>query len=151
MDSTPFAASACIAALLSLVSAGCKSTGSVGTNSRTNESLFVATPLTAEGLFTKGIEGPACDRDGNVYAVDFAREQTIGKVTPAGKAELFVELPGKSNGNGIVFEKDGTMFVADYAQHNVLQINSRTRSISVLAHDDRMNQPNDLAMAPDGT
>ncbi|MCI0493345.1 MAG: hypothetical protein L0Z07_10465, partial [Planctomycetes bacterium] len=31
--------------------------------------LFVATPLTAPGSFTKGIEGPACDAEGNIYAV----------------------------------------------------------------------------------
>src|SRR3954468_9919709 len=57
-----------------------------------DQTLFQALPLTAEGLFTKGIEGPACDREGNIYAVNFAREHTIGKVTPEGKAEVFVEL-----------------------------------------------------------
>src|SRR5882762_7551833 len=116
-----------------------------------DEILFKATPLTADGLFTKGIEGPACDRAGNIYAVNFAREQTIGRVTPDGKGAVFVELPGKSTGNGIVFDPAGTMFVADYVGHNVLQIDPKTRAISVLAHDDRMNQPNDLAIAPDGT
>jgi gluconolactonase len=151
MNPTRFAGISCLSVLLSLVFGGCQTTSSSGPDSRSKETLFVATPLTADGLFTKGIEGPACDREGNVFAVNFGREQTIGKVTPAGKTELFVELPGKSNGNGIVFDRDGTMFVADYAQHNVLRINPRTRSISVLGHDDRMNQPNDLAMAPDGT
>src|SRR5437660_7221135 len=72
-------------------------------NAPTDEPLFKATPLTADGLFTKGIEGPACDRAGNIYAVNFAREQTIGKVTPAGEGEVFVQLPGKSTGNGIVY------------------------------------------------
>ena len=115
------------------------------------EDLFVATPLTAEGAFTEGIEGPACDAQGNIYAVNFARQQTIGKVTPDGKATVFVELPGKSVGNGIRFDRDGIMFVADYVGHNVLRIDPRTRAITVFAHSDGMNQPNDLAMAPDGT
>src|SRR6267143_2065544 len=115
-----------------------------------DEALFKATPLTAEGLFTKGIEGPACDREGNIYAVNFAREQTIGKVTPDGKGEVFVELPGKSTGNGIVFDPAGTMFVADYVGHNILRVDPKSRAVSVLAHDDRMNQPNDLALAPSG-
>lgn len=115
------------------------------------EPLFIATPLTADGLFTKGIEGPACDREGNIYAVNFTREQTIGKVIPDGKSEIFVQLPGKSTGNGIVFDPGGTMFVADYAGHNVLQIDPKTRAVSVFAHDDQMNQPNDLAIAPNGT
>jgi sugar lactone lactonase YvrE len=115
------------------------------------EKLFVATPLTAEGAFTAGIEGPACDADGNVYAVNFARQQTIGKVTPAGKGEVWVTLPGKSTGNGIVFDRKGMMYVADYVGHNVLRIDPKTKKIAVFAHEPRMNQPNDLAIAPDGT
>ena len=115
------------------------------------EALFVATPLTAEGAFTEGIEGPACDAQGNIYAVNLARQQTIGKVTPSGQASVFVELPGKSVGNGIRFDRSGIMFVADYVGHNVLQIDPRTRAIAVFAHNDQMNQPNDLAMAADGT
>src|SRR5213595_2176498 len=93
-----------------------------------NESLFVATPLTAVGSFTPGIEGPACDAQGNIYAVNFARQQTIGKVTPDGKAAVFVELPGKSVGNGIRFDRSGAMFVADYVGHNVLRIDPGTRA-----------------------
>src|SRR3954462_10944758 len=110
-----------------------------------------ATPLTAPGSFTTGVEGPACDAAGNVYAVNFARQQTIGRVAPDGKAEVFVTLPGKSVGNGIVFDKKGMMYVADYVGHNVLRIDPKTKKVSVYAHEGRMNQPNDLAIAPDGT
>jgi sugar lactone lactonase YvrE len=115
------------------------------------ETLFVAKPFTEKGGFTAGIEGPNCDRDGNVYVVNFARQQTIGKVTPDGKAEVFVTLPGKSTGNGIVFDRSGTMYVADYVGHNVLAIDPATRKVTVFAHNPKMNQPNDLAIAPDGT
>jgi gluconolactonase len=113
--------------------------------------LFTATPLTAAGSFTKGVEGPACDAHGNVYAVNFETQQTIGKVTAAGRAETFVTLPGKSVGNGIRFSSGGTMYVADYVAHNVLAIDLTTKAISVFAHEPAMNQPNDLAVAPDGT
>ncbi len=115
------------------------------------EKLFVATPLTAEKSFTPGIEGPACDAKGNVYAVNYARDRTIGKVTPDGKGEVWVTLPGKSTGNGIVFDRKGRMYVADYVEHNVLRIDPKTRKVTVFAHEPRMNQPNDLAIAPDGT
>jgi sugar lactone lactonase YvrE len=115
------------------------------------EKLFVATPLTAEKAFTAGIEGPACDARGNIYVVNFARQQTIGKITPDGKGEVFVVLPGKSTGNGIVFDRRGLMYVADYVGHNVLRIDPATRKVTVFAHNDRMYQPNDLAIAPDGT
>ena len=94
------------------------------------EKLFVATPLTTENAFTPGIEGPACDAHGNVYAVNFARQQTIGRIAPNGKSEVFVELPGKSTGNGIVFDRKGRMYVADYVEHKVLRIDPATRKIS---------------------
>jgi sugar lactone lactonase YvrE len=115
------------------------------------EKPYVAEPVTQPREFTPGIEGPACDRDGAIFAVNFAKQQTIGRVTPDGKGEVFVTLPGKSTGNGIRFDPDGLMYVADYVGHNVLRIDPRTREISVFAHDDRMNQPNDLALAADGT
>jgi len=116
------------------------------------EALFVATPLTEPGLFNAGIEGPACDASGQVYAVSFgASKRTIGRVSPAGKAELYVTLPEGSAGNGIRFGRDGMMFVADYTGHNVLKIDPATRAIRVFAHEPKMHQPNDLAMAPDGT
>jgi gluconolactonase len=115
------------------------------------EKLFVAKPLTEENSFTAGIEGPACDARGNVYAVNYARQQTIGKVTPDGKGEVWLTLPGKSTGNGIVFDSKGMMYVADYVGHNVLKIDPATKKVAVFAHEDKMHQPNDLAIAPDGT
>jgi gluconolactonase len=115
------------------------------------EKLFVATPLTEEKSFTPGIEGPACDAKGNVFVVNYEKQQTIGKVTPEGKCEVWLTLPGKSTGNGIVFDAAGLMYVADYVGHNVLKIDPETKKVSVFAHDDNMNQPNDLAIAPDGT
>ena len=118
---------------------------------RAKEELFVATPLTAPGSFTSGVEGPACDAKGNLYAVNFAKQQTIGRVTPDGQASLFVELPGKSTGNGICFDRAGRMYVADYVEHNVLRVDLDTRAVAVFAHNDAMNQPNDVAIAPDDT
>ncbi|MFO0926692.1 MAG: SMP-30/gluconolactonase/LRE family protein [Gemmataceae bacterium] len=51
----------------------------------------------------------------------------------------------------MVFDRAGTMYVADYVGHNVLKIDPPSRKVSVFAHEPRMNQPNDLAIAPDGT
>ena len=118
---------------------------------RAGDKLFHPTPLTPDDAFTAGIEGPACDAKGNIFAVNFAKQQTIGKITPDGKPEVWVTLPGKSTGNGIVFDTKGTMYVADYVGHNVLRIDPGTRKITVFAHNPKMHQPNDLAIAPDGT
>jgi sugar lactone lactonase YvrE len=114
------------------------------------ETLFVAAPLT-QGNFTTGIEGPACDRDGNIYCVSFQDKRGIARVAPDGKAELFLSVPEKSAGNGIRFDKAGKMYIADYTDHNILQVDLPTKSIRVFAHNDKMNQPNDIAIASNGT
>lgn len=103
--------------------------------------------LLKEGTFPVGMEGPATDMYGNIYAVNFARKGTIGKVNFLRKAKLFVELPEGSTGNGIRFGVDGYMYVADYTGHNILKIDRRKRTIEVFCHEPLMNQPNDLAIS----
>ena len=111
-----------------------------------NDELFVSRELTPVNGFTSGIEGPACDAAGNLYAVNYERQHTIGKVTPDGTASVFVELPTGSIGNGIRFNSEGFMFIADYTNHNVLKVDMDTRNITVHAHEATMNQPNDIAI-----
>jgi sugar lactone lactonase YvrE len=115
------------------------------------ETLWVAKPLTQPGEFTEGIEGPACDPQGNVLAVNYRKQGTIGRVTPEGQGEVFVELPEGSIGNGIRFNAAGNFLVADYTAHQILEVNPATRKVNVLAHNPAMNQPNDIAIADDGT
>ena len=115
------------------------------------QALFVATPFTPEHSFTSGVEGPATDKAGNVYAVSYQRTDTIGRVTPDGKAELWVTMPEGSLGNGIRFTPEGRMFVADYKGHNILEIDPATRKFSVFAKVPTTSQPNDIALGPDGT
>jgi sugar lactone lactonase YvrE len=120
------------------------------TKAPADDPLYVAKPFTAEGSFTPGVEGPAVDRDGNFFAVNFGSQQTIGKVTLDGKAEVYVTLPGKSVGNGLRFDADGFLYVADYTEHNVLKIDPKTRKVTVFAHQPKMSQPNDLAITATG-
>jgi len=101
--------------------------------------------------FTAEIEGPACDRAGNVYAVSFARKPTIGRVSPDGHGEVFIDMPAGSLANGIRFNLKGIAFLADHTGHNVLRLDPRTRQLDVFAHESTMNQPNDLAISRDGT
>ena len=112
--------------------------------------LFVSRVFTPPGGFTPGIEGPATDAGGHLYAVNYERQHTIGIVTPEGKASLFVALPDSSIGNGIRFTRGGTMLIADYINHNVLKVDVATRAVSVYAHEPAMNQPNDLAIGANG-
>ncbi len=107
---------------------------------------YVSKAFTPLHGFTHGIEGPACDCKGNLYAVNYAREHTIGCVTPTGECSIFVELSDSSIGNGIRFNQAGEMLIADYTNHNILKVDSVTREISVYAHEPNMNQPNDIAI-----
>ena len=111
---------------------------------------YIAKDLTSEHLFTTNCEGPAVDSQGNLYVVNYKDDGTIAIIRPGQAPELFVKLPEGSVGNGIRFNKAGEMFVADFKKHNVLKVDMKTRSVSVFAHDERMNQPNDLAISNSG-
>lgn len=110
------------------------------------EELYKSTALTPDSSFTGGAEGPAVDKAGNLYAVNYAKEGTIGMITPAGEKTIFLELPNGSVGNGIRFNSKGEMLIADYTNHNMLKVDMATKQISVYAHDSTMNQPNDIAI-----
>ncbi|MCF7515650.1 SMP-30/gluconolactonase/LRE family protein [Pseudoalteromonas sp. L23] len=111
-----------------------------------------------DGVFTQGIEGPAVDAAGVLYAVNHQQQGTIGKVTAQGRAETLLTLKNGSIGNGIRFDKQGNMYIADYVNHNVLKVTKAalaqggdlSQSVSVFAHDNRMDQPNDLAIMDNG-
>ena len=105
-----------------------------------------STDFTLEHEFTDGIEGPATDHLGNVYAVNFGAQGTIGKITPNGESSLFIKLANGSIGNGIRFGEKDQMFIADYVNHNVLAVDLETKAIEVYAHEPKANQPNDLAI-----
>lgn len=117
---------------------------------KAEENLYSSSDFTPESQFTTGIEGPAVDAAGNIYAVNFEEKGTIGRVTPEGIANLFVNLPEGSVGNGIRLNADGHLLVADYTNHNVLIIDPENQSTRVYAHHDGMNQPNDLAIDNNG-
>jgi gluconolactonase len=108
--------------------------------------LFQTRDFTAENLFTENIEGPAFDAAGKLYVVNFQQDGTIGQVAPNGEVSLFVKLPDGSTANAIQFGSDGTMYLADFAAHNVLQINMKTKAVRVYAHTDGFNQPNDICI-----
>ena len=112
----------------------------------TREELYKSSALTQVNSFTSGAEGPAVDKDGNLYAVNYSKEGTIGKITPTGNISIFRELPNGSVGNGIRFNSKGEMLIADYTNHNILKVDMTTKQLTVYAHDSTMNQPNDIAI-----
>ncbi|BAM90984.1 putative gluconolactonase [Bradyrhizobium oligotrophicum S58] len=114
--------------------------------------LFESAQLTPSGEYTFGIEGPAADRDGNLFVVNFGKPGTIGKLAPeATVSEKFTELPEGSVGNAIRIDAAGIMYVADYKRHNIFAIAPGTTEPGLVFHADDMSQPNDITLARDGT
>jgi gluconolactonase len=105
--------------------------------------------LTAENLFSKNIEGPNF-RDGILYVVNFQKDGTVGAVKPNGQVDLYVTLPPGSIANAIQFDKKGNMLLADFMGHNILEVNGKTKKVSVYAHNDQFNQPNDICISSKG-
>lgn len=110
------------------------------------QEFYQAKDLTAEGLFTKNCEGPIVDNNGNLYVVNFQVDGTIGLVHADGKVELYVTLPEGSTANAIQFDKKGNMLLADFSGHNILKVDTKTKNVSILVHNDSFSQPNDICI-----
>lgn len=108
--------------------------------------LFKTEDFTQENIFSKNIEGPAFDRHGNLYVVNYQKDGTVGMVNPNGQVNLFIELPPGSTANSIQFNKKGIMYLADFTGHNILKVNMKTKRITTHAHTDAFNQPNDICI-----
>ena len=95
------------------------------------------------------LEGPAFDRDGNLYVVDLAHGR-IFRISPDREWHLFVEYDGEPN--GLKIHRDGRIFVAD-AHHGILSFAPATGArTSVLAsyQGEKLAGPNDLVFADNG-
>lgn len=116
-----------------------------------------------DGRFTQGVEGPAVDSQGRLYAVNFEKQGTVGRVNntqdKTAEPETALTLKNGSIANGIRFDKQGNMYLADYVNHNVLKVSASaikqhtdlSEHVTVFAHEPKMNQPNDLAIMDNGT
>jgi signal peptidase len=94
------------------------------------------------------------DAEGNLYAVNFGRDGTIGKLAKgAARFDTFTTLDDGQAGNGIRFDRDGRMFIADFRGHQVLIIarGETTAKRYFRPESPKFHQPNDLAIAADGT
>ena len=95
------------------------------------------------------LEGPAFDREGNLYCVDVAYGR-IFRIDPSGRFDVLVEYDGQPN--GIQIHKDGKLYVADRLR-GIVAIDPATRDIEFLIHGwnlERFLGPNDLAFTPNG-
>lgn len=129
--------------LIILLTSACKT---ISPSKSFEKTLFIAYDHTLENLFSGNIEGPAVDKFGKLFVVNYREDGTIGWVKEDGSCELFLQLPEKSIGNSIQFNEDGNMLVADFTGHNILLVDVLTKKVSVLCHSDTFNQPNDICI-----
>jgi gluconolactonase len=95
------------------------------------------------------LEGPAFDREGNLYFVDtpFGR---IFRITTQGEWELVVQYDGWPN--GMKFHKDGRLFIADY-RRGLLCLDTKTAQIETIletAYSEGFKGLNDLHFTSTG-
>lgn len=95
-------------------------------------------------------EGPAFDRDGNLYFVNWL-SSAIVRLTPEGVASEFFNTGGIPA--GLAFHSDGSLYVADESDeiHGVLRIVDGQAEILVNAYEGKpLNGANDLVFDRDG-
>jgi gluconolactonase len=97
----------------------------------------------------KFTEGPACDRDGNVFFTDQPNNR-IMKWSADNKLSLFGENYGRAN--GMYFDKQGNLITCSDEKNELWSI-APDGKVTVLVKDfegKKLNGPNDLWIAPNG-
>lgn len=106
-------------------------------------------------------EGPALDRQGNLYVVNYREWGTIGKITPDGAASIFVDLrkalPADGNArpscNGLKIDDDGNVIGAETGTSQVIRVSRDGKKVEVLVREvngERLRGLNDVALDPKG-
>lgn len=96
------------------------------------------------------LEGPAFDRDGNLYLVDIPYGRVF-RVTPSGNWDLVSEYDGEPN--GLKIHRDGRIFITDNAR-GLMQLDPASGTARCV-HDgfrhEKFKGLNDLAFGADGS
>ena len=131
--------------------------------------LAADTPLpdpaaTKPALYCTGFafaEGPAIDREGNLYVVNYRDWGTIGKITPDGSASILVDLrkvlpaDGKNlpSCNGLKIDDDGDIIGAETGTSQIIKVAKDGSKVEVLVREvngERLRGLNDVALDPKG-
>jgi gluconolactonase len=91
-------------------------------------------------------EGPAADRDGNVYFSD-GKNNSIHRWELGRPVTLFTD--NSTDANGMMFNAGGDLYVCEGAAYRVVAYDVRTRAKRVLCSEidgQHFNEPNDLAI-----
>lgn len=95
------------------------------------------------------LEGPAFDRDGNLYCVDIPYAR-IFRISPRGEFSVIAEYEGEPN--GLKIHQDGRMFIAD-RQHGIMLLDPALGKVTPHVDEvagERFKGINDLVFGQDG-
>jgi sugar lactone lactonase YvrE len=106
-------------------------------------------------------EGPALDRDGNLYVVNYREWGTIGRIAPDGGASILVDLrkalpadgDRKPSCNGLKVDDEGNIIGAETGTSQVIRVSRDGKKVEVLVREvngERLNGLNDVALDPRG-
>lgn len=106
-------------------------------------------------------EGPAFDRHGNLYVVNYRDWGTIGRITPDGAASILVDLrkhlpsvgETKPSCNGLKVDDEGCIIGAETGTSQVIRVSPDGKKVEVVvreAEGERLQGLNDVALDPKG-
>jgi gluconolactonase len=101
-------------------------------------------------------EGPALDRDGNLFVVNYRNNGTIGRIAADGSAKVFCDLRAlvplagrKPQANGLKVDRQGRLVASDAGGARLLRVAADGKSVEVLAEScdgKRFDALNDVAL-----
>lgn len=101
-------------------------------------------------------EGPALDRDGNLYVVNYRGNGNIGRITPDGTASVFCDLRKLApagdrmpQANGLKVDRQGRLVASDAGAGRLLRISADGTLVEVLATEyngEPLRSVNDVAL-----
>jgi len=104
--------------------------------------------VSSDYLFT---EGPAADKEGNVYFTDQPNDRIVKWSAADGKFSDFMKPCGRSN--GLCFDKEGNLIACADEKNELWSIDVATKKATVLVKDFKgklLNGPNDVWLREDG-
>ena len=145
-----FISSAC------LIPAQEKGDGAVTEHPATQETIgngYVVAPGAKMTLLAGGFlftEGPAVDREGNVYFTDQPNDRILKWSVDDGTLSVFDENTGRAN--GLYFDRRGLLLSCSDMENEVWEFDMKGSHRTVVAGyaGKRLNGPNDLWVHPDG-
>ena len=95
-------------------------------------------------------EGPAFDREGNLYVAN-CRADFVSKISPRGEVAKFVTTGGKAQ--GVTIHPEGSVFISDYVLRKLFKSSSQG-SLEVFCDRYRdgtsLRGPNEILFGPNG-